>query len=1416
MELSRWPLETIAGKALLRGGWAEHPARGQKVRHVTRRETGVRELSGNAIRRPETRFSWPHQPSSFARRAACDLPNSSIYAPAHRRSSIGKTLLMVVSLMSLNPATLALASTPPRLEILLPTRSPAYSTTEETMVVAGKAQVGSTPRSFTWRTNHGHTGPVYGGLAWSTSIIPLELGANEITVELCDHEGLMASASVTVTRTVTHPPGLLLLTPGAEPQAERPTPYRVHHGLVVVDDVILGPAEILNSAAKSQRRDAAFVDGLLGRYPWPSGEIPFVFDVAVPQDLQNRVLQAMQEWSTKIPAIRFRPPNNWWSNNLVIYVISAPFQPDHATVGYVPLPGCNTMYLNRNAPLGTILHELGHVIGLFHEHQREDRDNYVTVDNDDPNVRDHPLDFQKENAFAKDLEYYDYGSIMHYGPYGIDARGIPIGQQRWVSDSDAASVSRAYGAPWSWTVVTTYPRDLSEIGTYLLGISGLSGPINLPLTIDGITLGAPSSFNWKIGEVHTLSAPMFWYVSTSAGLLRFRFARWNDTFTWEEAETWRTHAVTKSANYSVYVANYVPEACGEFVVQPAGAGSILFDPEPVADPSRSATERCFRLGKRVFLKAVAHPGCAFKRWSGHFSTTEPIVYYDARLTRIRATAEFECACSVTLSPPGRDHGAGAESGSLTVTAPQPCSWQARADQTWIQITGGTPGSGSGSVNYRVDPNGSPQPREGLIVIETSGASSNFIVRQVGSSADFTVSLSPEVLSVARGMVTWYTVTVRSLNGFSGAVTLSCWGVPGRCTFANTSVVSVTQGGSASVTMLVEPRLDVAPGSYSVVVQGTCGGWQRQGWATLEVTTPELKTSKANVSFVAASGATAGTPDKEHVVITSTGDSLSVRFIVSTQSGGDWLRFDKDNDATPVNVWVRAPARALPPGRYQGSIRVEAVGVSTAVEIHVSLSVVCTYSVSPSQAAFAGTGGLGQISVSTQPGCTWAPSVTVPWIALDSDQARSGSGTAQYTVSPNAGAARDGVIAVQTLAGNYTIWILQGAGEPPANDDSAGATTIRGLPYEVTQSTASATVNGADPEHSCTGSRDSNTVWFRLTANFTGRVRANTMGSDYDTVLAAYNGTNTPGAEVACNDNSGGTLQSLIEFPVSLGQTYWIEVSGRGQLGAGTLVLSVRGIAPGDYSFDGRQDLLWQNDSTRQVTVHYFQGASFSGWSWLNNGGIAGWRVVAASDFDGNGTPDLIWQNESTRQVTVHYFDGASFIGWNWLNAGSNPGWWVVAAADFNGDGKPDLVWQNETSRAVTVHYYAGAQGNQSTGWAWLSGGYPGWRVVAAADFDGNGTADLVWQNEITRQVTLHRYLGTSMTGWSTLLGGYAGWSVVGAGDYNGDGKPDLVWQNDGTRQVVVHYYTGTVGDQFSSWQWLNAGGIPGWRAVVPR
>src|SRR2546430_1486512 len=76
-----------------------------------------------------------------------------------------------------------------------------------------------------------------------------------------------------------------------------------------------------------------------------------------------------------------------------------------------------------------------------------------------------------------------------------------------------------------------------------------------------------------------------------------------------------------------------------------------------------------------------------------------------------------------------------------------------------------------------------------------------------------------------------------------------------------------------------------------------------------------------------------------------------------------------------------------------------------------------------------------------------------------------------------------------------------------------------------------------------------------------------------------------------------------------------------------------------------------------------------------------------------------------------------------------------------------------------------------------------WNIVGAADFNGDGQADILWQNSSgARAIWLMN--GTVHTG-SVNLGTVAtSWNIVGSGDFNGDGQADILWQNSSGARAI--------------------------------
>lgn len=109
--------------------------------------------------------------------------------------------------------------------------------------------------------------------------------------------------------------------------------------------------------------------------------------------------------------------------------------------------------------------------------------------------------------------------------------------------------------------------------------------------------------------------------------------------------------------------------------------------------------------------------------------------------------------------------------------------------------------------------------------------------------------------------------------------------------------------------------------------------------------------------------------------------------------------------------------------------------------------------------------------------------------------------------------------------------------PPANDDFDNAIAIvEPLPYTNDQNTLFATTANDDPD--CFGNVAA--VWYQYTPSQNTRIRASTVGSNYDTTLSIYSGSRGNLNQLVCNDNAIG-FQSEAFVNVIAGTTYYLAV-----------------------------------------------------------------------------------------------------------------------------------------------------------------------------------------------------------------------------------------------------------------------------------
>ncbi len=108
---------------------------------------------------------------------------------------------------------------------------------------------------------------------------------------------------------------------------------------------------------------------------WTGGILYYTFDGTVTPAHQKVFLDGAAEWAT-FATLHFVPRTT--QTNYFTVLENPSLAGGQSAVGMIG--GQQFLQIGPNAwNRGTICHELGHTLGLIHEHQRSDRDAYVVI-----------------------------------------------------------------------------------------------------------------------------------------------------------------------------------------------------------------------------------------------------------------------------------------------------------------------------------------------------------------------------------------------------------------------------------------------------------------------------------------------------------------------------------------------------------------------------------------------------------------------------------------------------------------------------------------------------------------------------------------------------------------------------------------------------------------------------------------------------------------------------------------------------------------------------------------------------------------------------------------------------------------------------------------------------------------------------
>ena len=188
---------------------------------------------------------------------------------------------------------------------------------------------------------------------------------------------------------------------------------------------------------------------------------------------------------------------------------------------------------------------------------------------------------------------------------------------------------------------------------------------------------------------------------------------------------------------------------------------------------------------------------------------------DYDVSDANGTIHQTVTCTYSISPTSQSFNSSGGTGSVSVTTQSECSWTATSNASWITITSGSSGIGSGTVDYSVSANITTSQRTGTMTI----AGQQFTVTEQGFTCTYSISPTSQSFNSSGGTGN---VSVTTQNGCAWtAVSNASW-------IAITSGSSGTGNGTVSYSVSVNTStsqrtgtMTIAEQTFTVTQEGIC-------------------------------------------------------------------------------------------------------------------------------------------------------------------------------------------------------------------------------------------------------------------------------------------------------------------------------------------------------------------------------------------------------------------------------------------------------------------------------------------------------------------------------------------------------------------------------------------------------------------